>query len=335
MTTAAISVLHAGPLVTLQDAGRAGWLRYGIPASGPMDRFAHATANLLCAQPEMATAIEVSAGGLTITAPTPVTIGVAGADVRIDGDPVGFTSGTITVDGGCRIAATPAGTSWAYLSVAGGIETRTWLGATATHARSSFGGGVLGAGQTIELLDARTRPELDGPISDPWASEGDDPIRLVLGPQTEAFASDALERLTSATYACTSAVDRMGMRLDGPSLDLDDALGIPSEPIVRGSIQVAGDGQPTVLMADHQTTGGYPKIATVISTDTDRLARATPGTAVRFESVSPEHAIETVRAATTARRRILDGLSAPDRTLAQRLARQNLNFGGDTEWDGR
>lgn len=116
----------------------------------------------------------------------------------------------------------------------------------------------------------------------------------------------------------------MGMRLGGTKLELQEALSIPSEPIVRGSVQVAGDGVPTVLLADHQTTGGYPKIATVISCDTDRLVQRRAGQSVRFGSISSEQAIDDVRQFGEAKARYLAQVSVPRGSLQQRLMRENL-----------
>jgi allophanate hydrolase len=124
----------------------------------------------------------------------------------------------------------------------------------------------------------------------------------------------------------------MGMRLAGPSLSLRDALSIPSEPIVRGSIQVGGDGVASILLADHQTTGGYPKIATVLSTDTDGVSQLRPGDALRFEAVNAEEAIRLARSQAQSRRQYLDTIALPRGSLADRLLRENLISG--VVWQG-
>jgi len=118
--------------------------------------------------------------------------------------------------------------------------------------------------------------------------------------------------------------DRMGMRLDGEPLKFSGALSIPSEPILRGAVQVSGDGVPTVLLADHQSTGGYPKIATVISSDTDRLSQLRTGDTVHFKSVTGAEAVAWTRETTDARQSYLDGLNTARGTLEQRLMRENL-----------
>jgi allophanate hydrolase len=118
---------------------------------------------------------------------------------------------------------------------------------------------------------------------------------VVLGPQDRFFTREAIAALVGAPYRLTDAYDRMGVRLRGPQLVPEGALSIPSEPILRGSIQVAGDGVPAVLLADHQTTGGYPKIATIVSAHLDGFVQLRPHEVVRFHAVTPEEAVGLAR----------------------------------------
>ncbi|MBO6885719.1 MAG: biotin-dependent carboxyltransferase family protein, partial [Marivita sp.] len=288
MSDATFTVSFAGPLVTVQDAGRPGHMRYGVSASGPMDQLAFDAAHAALGNPAGATAIEVSLGGLALhCASGTVTLAVTGGDFVVEHRGQKHGSWTVlTVEKGDRITIRGGKTgSWAYLAFAGSIASSEWLGSTATHATSGFGGGTLQAGQTFGITGAAVREERTGDIAPPdFLPDG--PLRVVTGPQDQHFTSDALERILSDRFAVTDAYDRMGMRLRGPELALSGALSIPSEPIVRGSVQVSGDGVPTVLLADHQTTGGYPKIATVIAPDADRLVQLRSGDAVRFGAVS-------------------------------------------------
>lgn len=333
MPMAILRVVGAGPSVTFQDGGRAGGLRFGVPRSGPVDRFGHALANVAVGSSPDATAIEISAAGLELVTGAAMTFGFAGASVDVDGGRVRDGDGVVTVGRSARLRIVPArGRRWAHLAVAGVFRVPTWMGSTATHASSGLGGGALNAGDEIVVDRVALRADLDGPLPH-RRSAGDRPLelRVVLGPQDEAFVPAALASLVEAPFAVTAAADRMGMRLDGPALELADALTLPSEPIVRGAIQVDGAGVPTVLLADHQTTGGYPKIATVVLTDTDVLAQAPTGVAIRFRVVTPAAAVELVRAETARRSALLVGLAAPDRTLAQRLAVRNLIAGAEPE----
>ena len=136
----------------------------------------------------------------------------------------------------------------------------------------------------------------EGTIPYPPSQEARSYVRVILGPQDRFFTAEALNDFQSRRFTLTNAYDRMGVRLDGPLLPVNAALNMPSEAIVRGSIQVAGDGIATVLLADHQTTGGYPKIATVLSDDLDGFAQLRSGATVKFRTVTPQVAIEAVRA---------------------------------------
>lgn len=327
MTSARFHVVSAGPLVSFQDEGRFGSLRFGVPASGPMDRLGHAAANLAIGNGRNATAIEVSMAGVILECIAgPVTVAIAGGGFRLAQpgpwqDPWLVT----TLEAGDRLAVEMGEWgSWAYVAFAGEVEADRWLGSTATHAPSGFGGGVLGTGQVITIDQARSEPERDGPIPVPDFAHPLDVVPVVLGPQRQRFVDEATADLLDHRYELTEAYDRMGVRLSGPELALNDALSIPSEPIVRGSIQVAGDGVPTVLLADHQTTGGYPKIATVVSSELDRFSQRRAGDRIRFTSVTPAEAIELSRARAAESNHYLDAIVEPARTLAQRLMHHNL-----------
>ncbi|MBY4892666.1 biotin-dependent carboxyltransferase family protein [Rhodobacteraceae bacterium N5(2021)] len=326
MSTARFKVSFAGPLVSLQDAGRTNQMRFGVPASGPMDRFGFAAAHAMLGQ-AAATAIEVSLGGLVLECVDgAVTCAVAGGAFSLNAQAPGWQA--LTVAKGDRLTLR-AGTwgSWCYLAFAGSIATEQWLGSSATHTLSGLGGGTLRAGDTIEIHDAAVRPGREGPYACPDIARPVSDICVILGPQDHHFAPDAVHTLTASPYRMTDAFDRMGVRLDGPALSLGDALSIPSEPILRGSIQVAGDGVPVVLLADHQTTGGYPKIATLLSSDTDRLAQLRAGDTFRFRAVTAAEAVALTRRDHDGRAAALAALSAPRATLEHLLSQSNLISG--------
>ena len=332
MTDAQLAVASVGPLVSVQDAGRFGRLRFGVTDAGPMDRLAHAAANLAIGNEPGATAIEVSMGGLTLECRgVPMTVAVAGGGFVVQHAGEQHDSWTaLTLRPGERLTVRRGEWgSWAYVAVAGVLDATSWLGSTSTHSASGFGGGMVTSGQVLNIVDARTDPDREGEVPMPqWARPGGT-VRVVMGPQDQHFVDDATEAFLTTPYALTSAYDRMGVRLDGPSLPLRDVLSIPSEPIIRGSVQVAGDGVPTVLLADHQTTGGYPKIATVISADIDAFAQHRPGDTMHFEAVDASTAVDIARAAVPLAAAYLDTVAGPGRTLTHRLRSSNLISSAD------
>jgi biotin-dependent carboxylase-like uncharacterized protein len=329
MSDATFSVQFAGPLVTVQDGGRAGNMRFGVAASGAMDRLAFAAANAALGNAPDITAVEVSMGGLILQCTGgEVTIAVTGGDFIVEhGGQKSKSWSVLTIRKGEKLAirAGKAG-SWAYLAFSGALQTADWLGSQATHASSGFGGGALQSGQTLVISKAVISEDRLGDFAHPDFTN-DGPIRVVTGPQDQHFDKTALTRFFSEPYQVTDAYDRMGMRLKGAELELKNALSIPSEPIVRGSVQVSGDGVPTVLLADHQTTGGYPKIATVISCDTDRLSQYRAGQTIRFTALSSQDAVAEARRYAGLVAAYLAQISVARGSLLQRLMRENLIHG--------
>ena len=325
--TATLHVERAGALTTLQDAGRPGLMRFGFPASGPMDRFAHAAANVAVGGASGSTAIEVSLGGIALRCEgAPVTVAVCGGGFAVTcagARRASWSVCTMLPGDTLAVAAGPWG-SWCYVALAGDVVARRWLGSTATHVRSGLGGGVLRVGDVIVVEHARGDDARDGAIEEPADVRPTGPVCVVLGPQLDRFEPDAAASLLGAPYVLTAAYDRMGVRLDGPRLALDDALAIPSAPIVRGSLQVDGDGLPTLLLADHQTTGGYPVIATVVADDVDRVVQSRAGDEVRFVVVEPADAVREARLRAARRARQLEAVAHRPGDHSRRLLATNL-----------
>ena len=243
-------------------------------------------------------AIEVSIGGLALECVEgAVTVAVAGGGflVSLDGAPFGSWF-VATIRSGSRLSIRigPWG-SWTYLAFAGRLQASTWLGSASTHSISGFGGGRLVAGQRLTVEDAEVRQQRVAEVPCPVWARPREHVGVVLGPQERFFPPEAIDLLLSKPYALTNSYDRMGVRLSGPSLKPSATLDMPSEGLSKGSIQVAGDGVPTILLADHQTTGGYPKIATIASHQLDGLAQRRPRQSIRFASVAPRSAIEAGR----------------------------------------
>ncbi|ACL56112.1 biotin-dependent carboxyltransferase family protein [Methylobacterium nodulans] len=297
-----LRILAAGPGATLQDAGRHGYLRYGFTAAGPMDPLAHATVNRALDGPLGATAIEISLAGIELTAEgAPIGVALAGGAfrIRLDGEPVP-PAALLTLRPGATLAvrAGQAG-AWCYLAVAGTIDVPPVLGSTATHTRSGVGGlngRALQAGDLLPIRDARPGPEEVHALLAPWLDRKPESIRVVLGPQDDFFAEDQIAAFLDGPWTVTPRGDRMACFLDGTPLRHARGYNIVSDGIAMGAVQVPGEGKPIILMADRQSTGGYPKIATVIGPDLGRLAQAQAGIRLRFEAVSIAQAVAARRA---------------------------------------
>lgn len=298
MVDATFLVRRAGPLVTLQDGGRPGLMRFGVPESGPMDRGSFAIANIALGNAETAPAIEISMGGLALDClEGAVTFAVAGGGFRMSLDGTAHGAWTVaTVTAGSRLVVEPGRWgSWTYLAFAGRLRSRRWLGSASTYAPAGLGGGILAAGQELVIEAAERREARHGAITCPVSARPRQSVRVVLGPQERCFPRERIDALLSETFTLTTAYDRMGVRLAGPSLQPGGALDLPSEAISRGAIQVSGDGVATVLLADHQTTGGYPKIATIVSEDLDGFVQLRSRSPVTFSAITPEAAVQSAR----------------------------------------
>lgn len=295
-----LRVLSAGPGVTVQDGGRHGYLRYGVTGAGPMDPFAHAVANHALGNRSDAAAIEVSLGGIEVTTEdAPATIAVAGGDFQIalDGQ-VLPASVVVRLEPGAtlKLRAGSAGV-WCYLAVAGGVDLPQVLGSSATHTRTSMGGldgRMLQAGDRLPAGASENGEIATSRIVAPLLERPADLIRVLLGPQHDYFSEDQIAAFLAGPWRISTRGDRMACFLEGPTLSHKLGFNIPSDGVAMGAIQVPGEGLPIVLMADRQSTGGYPKIATVIGADLGRLAQARPGTQIAFRAVSHGEAVRAL-----------------------------------------
>ena len=326
MSDVEFSISFAGPLVTFQDIGRPGNMRYGVSASGPMDIISFEAANAVLGNETKQTAIEISLGGLILQCHEgSITLAITGGDFLIEYQGQKISSWTVlTIQKGERLSirAGKSG-SWAYLAFSGKLNVKDWLKSNSTHSTSGFGGGVLKTGQKFTLTDASNQANRIGPILKP-SFNTNDLIHAVLGPQDQYFMNTAIEIFSDSIFKVSDNYDRMGMQLTGPKLELKSALSIPSEPVVKGSIQVSGDGIPTILLADHQTTGGYPKIATVISSDINRLVQFRSNQSVKFILINSNEALQKARKFLDMKEKYLQKISISKGTLEQRLMSENL-----------
>jgi allophanate hydrolase len=323
MPRALLRIEQAGPLTTIQDAGRFGHLRHGVTWSGPVEPLGFAAAHAALGNATGGAVIELSHGGITLRClEGPVRFALAGGDfsASLDGQALGrWTTGVLN-PGARLVIRDGAASNWATLAFDGTIEAPHWLGSAATLALAGLGGGRLAAGDTITIDAAPVADASSRAIVPPPATPG--PIRIVPGPQREFFSAETLALLTSETFTAAPAFDRMGMVLDGPPLP-PLSLTMLSTPVIRGGIQINGAGTATVLLADHQTTAGYPRIATVISADLPRLAQLRPGMALRFAAVTAADAVQIARKAAQARGAWL-AIVGDTRSLLDRLLGSNL-----------
>lgn len=292
-----LRILSAGPGCTIQDSGRHGYLRYGVTGAGPMDPLAHAIANRALSNPAGAAAIEVSLGGIEVTSDDEtLALAFAGGDfaATLDGQPLPSVAiAVIEPSAKLKLRAGASG-NWCYLAVAGGLNVPLVLGSASTHTRTQIGGlqgRALKAGDTIRTGKPAYSAFFNAIIDAPMLDRPPETIRVLLGPQDDYFAPDEIEKFLAGPWQISARGDRMACFLEGPKLTHARGYNITSDGIAMGAIQVPGEGQPIVLMADRQSTGGYPKIATIIGPDLGRLAQARPGTSIRFRAISHKEAV--------------------------------------------
>ena len=291
----AILVTRAGPLVSVQDAGRTGMRRHGIGASGPMDRSGFAGAGAL----------------LDGAAPAGIELTTAGFTFRVEGDPIaaGFAGGAFALhlNGEAQawptrlalapgdvvdITPGPAG-NYGYVRFDRQLLLAPVMGSRATHVVAGLGGlegRCLRAGDRLSFGGCVSE-DAQAALPDPALPEGE-PFRVLWGIHADLFPGDVRQRFADARFVVSSRMDRMGARLGDREDVFGSGLGLSlvSEAIVPGDIQILGDGTPIVLLRDHQPTGGYPRIAAIISADLDRFVQARPGTTVSFRPVTLDKA---------------------------------------------
>jgi 5-oxoprolinase (ATP-hydrolysing) subunit C len=286
MTKLVISAI--GPASSVQDGGRFGAQRYGLTPSGAMDRLGLAAANCLVGNALFAPAVEIGPFGATFTArggAVRVALGGAARSADIAGRAIGGNTSVTLADGEVLKLGMARKGSFSYLAIEGGIPGEPMFGSLAVNARAGLGSPYprpLQAGDELGVAAASGAAE--NRIDLPPAVTS--PIRVVLGPQDDEFGADDIRLFLSSEWKISASSDRMGYRLEGPVTRHLHGHNIVSDGTVDGSIQVPGNGQPIVLMRDRGTSGGYPKIATVITADFGRLAQTPAGTLFRFSAIS-------------------------------------------------
>lgn len=281
--TRALTVLDAGPLTTVQDAGRRGYAHLGVPRSGWLDGPAARLANRLVGNDPGAALAETTVGGVTLRAEAALTVAVTGAlaEVLVDGhaaawgEPLSLAGGSVLRVGSARRGVR------SYVAVAGGLEVPAVLGSRSTDRLSGLGPPTLADGQVVPVGPGRAPRPLDVPRVAP----GDGVLRVTAGPR-EDWVSGGVRRLVAATWTVAPDSDRVALRLSGEPLERARPGELPSEGLVLGAVQVPPDGQPLVFLADHPTTGGYPVVGVVALDDLWQCAQLRPGEAVSFRHVA-------------------------------------------------
>ncbi|MEM3623185.1 MAG: biotin-dependent carboxyltransferase family protein [Candidatus Bathyarchaeia archaeon] len=295
-------VLKPGLFTTVQDMGRFGYLKYGVPISGAMDTFALIAANLLVENNPNDACLEITLIGPELKALTKTYIAVTGGDAepKINGENVPMwqtlpiKEGDIISFGkmksGCRT----------YISIKGGINTPLVLGSRSTYVRGGFGGINGRHLKTGDIIEGFATPPLKTEYAMPGELipqyTGKFAVHVVLGPQTAMFTENGITTFLSNPYKVTSEADRMGYRLEGPAIEHKAKADIVSDALLPGAIQVPKNGKPIVIMRDAQTTGGYPKIAVAITPDISLLGQAKPNDTIEFSKITMQLAHEKTKA---------------------------------------
>ena len=329
---AGLRIIDCGPGTTLQDRGRFGFRRFGVSSAGCADQAAAILANALVGNRPCEACVEFQmAGGRFAVENGPVSVALTGPNclLTVGGrDVPGCRSALAESDDIVEVGPVRGGV-YAYLAIGGGIDLPPEMGSLSVHVRSGVGGGALATG---DRLPAKT-PEIGKLREARQFDIAAGPIRFVAGPQDDHFATEAAELLANGIFTVRRDSDRMACRLSGPALRHLGNANIVSDGVLPGSIQVPGDGVPMVLLRDCPTTGGYPKIATVISSDLDRLAQIAPGGSVRFSKVTLKEAASAARLEKERVNRMLSAIrSVPIDPTTESLLRANLIDGAT---DGR
>lgn len=289
-----IKIINAGMLSTIQDGGRFGVMKYGFTQSGAMDSKAMATANILVGNEPECAVIETTLLGITAEFTDNTVIALSGGDfsAAINGTPIKRNK-AYAVNAGDTLAMSYAKSGVrGYLAVSGGFDVPEVMGSRSTNLKSQIGGFFgrkLAAGDIINTF-APIITDTTGRELPEGTYENSITLRAVLGPQDYMFTEEDIKTFFSCEYKITQQADRMGIRLDGEPLKGKGSMDIVSDGIVFGSVQVPKNGMPIILAADRQTTGGYAKIATIISADRHLIAQARPGGTIKFAQVSVKEA---------------------------------------------
>ncbi len=291
-----IKIIIPGALTTVQDRGRFGNMATGFTESGAADADAFKTANILVGNDINCAAFEMTLMGMGVQFLSDSVIALTGAEMAL------HINGTIrksykayAIKKGDYVYCSPAKSGCrSYLAVKGGIKTEPVLGSRSTSLKlklGGFSGRQLKPGDIIPTDESFVLPENleKRELSQP-SFEKNVTLRAIAGPQDDMFTENGINHFFNDEFKVSPTSDRMGIRLSGEPVETKNGSDIISDGIVSGSVQIPKDGNPIILIADHQTTGGYAKLATVISVDISKAAQLTPGCTVKFSRVTPKEA---------------------------------------------
>lgn len=299
--TTTLQIIKPGPLTTVQDLGRYGFQDRGVPVSGAMDQAAYRIGNLLVGNQDDEASLEITLGGFSARFLRDTWFALTAPDsgARLNNRPIATWICHQAAKGDLlSLEYGKKGARW-YLSLAGGVEVPKVMGSRSTYLRAGFGGfqgRSLVSGDILETGPPRDPGHYLNPPPDLVPTYGPETVlRVILGPQDDQITAEGLSIFFNETYKVSQRSDRMGCVLEGPAITHKTGPDIISDGTAFGSIQVPGNGQPIILMADRQTVGGYVKIATVISVDLPLIAQSLPGFLVRFQIISLSEAQELVK----------------------------------------
>jgi len=290
-------ILKSGLTTSVQDLGRSGYQQYGMVVSGAIDPFALQVGNILVGNKRNTAGIEVVIMGPKIRILKDTVLAICGADLspKIDGTPVPLWKSVTVKSGQILSFGQPKDGSFAYITAAGGIDVPIVMGSKSTYAKAAIGGvngGYLQKGDRLQTGDT-SFPFIASrslPAQHISRYQSGDKIRVILGPDQDAFTPSSVETFLTEKYQKTSKSDRMGSRIKGPALKHKAGADIISDAIFPGTVQVPANGEPIILLAERQTTGGYTRIATVITVDIPYIAQLLPEREIQFEAVKVEEA---------------------------------------------
>ena len=297
-----MKILNAGPLSTIQDGGRFGYMSTGFGSGGAMDLRAMEIANLLVGNRSDEGVIEMTMLGISAEFSDTAVIALTGADMQplLNGEEIPMYQ-ALQVQAGDRLTMGGAKTGMrGYLAVAGGFAVEPVMGSVSTNLQCGIGGYQGRKLQAGDVLPLRQSMELAFTGKNRCEPENQYPevvsVRVVLGPQDDYFTEKGIATFLGARYNVSGQSDRMGVRLEGNPIENKNGVDIISDGIAYGSVQIPASGTPIIMMADRQTTGGYAKIATVITADLPKIAQARPGTKICFVAVTEKEAVAALRA---------------------------------------
>ncbi|MBR2310722.1 MAG: biotin-dependent carboxyltransferase family protein [Oscillospiraceae bacterium] len=296
-----MKIIAPGPLSTIQDGGRFGYMSTGFGSGGAMDLYAMEQANILAGNDPNDGVIEMTMLGITAEFTCDTVIALTGADMAptINGEPIPMYQ-SVQVYQGDRLAMGAAQSGMrGYLAVSGGFDIKPVMGSLSTNLKVKLGGfqgRKLLAGDQIPLRQPGSLEMLGTCKTQPDNQYPDTVVvRVILGPQEDYFTQKGIDTFLGTRYNVSGQSDRMGVRLEGTPIENKNGVDIISDGIAYGSVQIPASGTPIIMMADRQTTGGYAKIATVITADLYKIAQARPGSGIRFRAVTEKEAVAALK----------------------------------------